>query len=324
MLGALAAIALLVLREPLWLLIVAWPSSARAAAGGLGLGDLANLGALANWGALAKTLFFSIRPLLDLVYPPVYPLLLHGLLWLLLVSAVSVAAVVLWRGGDGRQRLVVLLAFSWLLAAPFGLALTRVFLPAQFFLLLSLALALQRLIHAQRRPLALLLWSCLIAVGLANLQQAILPTLRLYSRIPFAAIAQDALAAAGDRNLATIAVSRHTLNALALERFARPQLAPSQRLRLLDVRPVCGSFPRGTFVYVQLMEEDGEDSDPRRICGEGVAVQVERLRSYVPFAELGYNRLWDGYLKDRGEAAARLQLVTIPVAVGAPGLDYSS
>jgi hypothetical protein len=250
----------------------------------------------------------------------VYPLLLHGLLWLLLVSAVSVAAVVLWRGGDGRQRLVVVLAFSWLLAAPFGLAVTRVFLPAQFFLLLSLALALQRLIHAQRRPLALLLWTCLIAVGLANLQQAILPTLRLYSRIPFAAIAQDALAAAGDRNLATIAVSRHTLNALALERFARPQLAPSQRLRLLDVRPVCGSFPRGTFVYVQLMEEDGEDSDPRRICGEGVAVQVETLRSYVPFAELGYNRLWDGYLKDRGEVAARLQLVTIPAAVRAPGL----
>jgi len=68
------------------------------------------------------------------------------------------------------------------------------------------------------------------------------------------------------------------------------------------------------------MEEDGEDSDPRRICGEGVAVQVETLRSYVPFAELGYNRLWDGYLKDRGEAAARLQLVTIQAAVGAPGL----
>jgi hypothetical protein len=311
-LGALAAIALLVLREPLWRLIVAWPSSARAAAAGAA--------GAPGLGALAKTLFFSSRPLLDMVYPPVYPLLLNLLLWLLLVLAVAVAAVVLWRGGDERQRLVVLLAFSWLVAAPFGLAVTRVFLPAQFFLLLSLAIALQRPIQEQRRPLVLLLCSCLIAVGLANLQQAIFPTLRLYSRIPFAAIAKDAIAAAGDRNLATIAVSRHTLNALALERFARPQLAPSQRLRLLDVRPVCGSFPRGTFVYVQLMEEDGEDSDPRRICGEGVAVQVERLRSYVPFAEFGYNRLWDGYLKDRGEAAARLQLVTIPAAVGAPGL----
>ena len=229
-LGAVAAIALLVLREPLWNLVVAWPSTARAAAGGLGL------------GALAKTLFFSSRPLLDLVYPPVYPLLLNlllnGLLWLLLLLAVGVAAVVLGRGGDERQRLVLLLAFSWLVAAPFGLAVTRVFLPAQFFLLLSLALALQRLIQEQRRPLALLLWSCLIAVALANLQQASFPTLRLYSGIPFAAISRDALAAAGDRNLATIAVSRHTLNALSLERFARPQLAASQRLRLLDVKPV--------------------------------------------------------------------------------------
>jgi hypothetical protein len=300
-LGALAVTAALVLRQPLWHLIVAWPSSARtAAAGGFGVGDL------------AKTLFFSTRPLLDLVYPPVYPLVLNVLLWLLLLLAVCVAAVVLWRGGDERQRLVLLLAFTWLLAAPFGLAVTRVFLPSQFFLLLSLALALQRLIHAQHRPLLLLLWSCLIAVGLANLQQAIVPTLRLYSRIPFAAIATDALAAAHDRNLATIAVSRHTLNALSVERFARPQLAASQRLRLLDVRPVCASFPRGTFVYVQLMPEDGEDSDPRRLCGEGVAVRVETLRSYVSFAELGYNRLWDGNLKDRGEAAARLQLVTIP------------
>jgi hypothetical protein len=311
-LGALAAIAVLVLREPLWRLVVAWPSSARAAAGaaagGLGL------------GALAKTLFFSSRPLLDLVYPSVYPLALNLLLWLLLLLAVGVAAVVLWRGGDERQRLVVLLAFSWLLAAPFGLAVTRVFVPAQFLLLLSLALALQRLIQEQRRPLALLLWSCLIALALANLQQVLFPTLRLYSRIPFAAIARDALAAAGDRNLATIAVSRHTLNALSLERFARPQLAPSQRLRLLDGRPVCDSFPRGKFVYVQLMAEDGEDSDPRRICGEGVAVQVETLRTYVPFAELGYNRLWNGNLQDRGEAAARLQLVTIPAAAGAPGL----
>jgi hypothetical protein len=307
-LGVLVATAALLLREPLWDLIVAWPSSARAAAGGLGL------------GALAKTLFFSSRPLLDLVYPPVYPLLLNGLLWLLLLLAVGVAAVVLGRGGDERQRLVLLLAFSWLVAAPFGLAVTRVFLPAQFFLLLSLALALQRLIDEQRRPLALLLWSCLIAVALANLQQAIFPTLRLYSRIPFAAIARDAIAAAGDRNLATIAVSRHTLNALSVERFARPQLAPSQRLRLLDGKPVCNSFPRGTFVYVQLMAEDGEDSDPQRICGEGVAVQVESLRAYVPFAELGYNRLWNGNLKDRGEAAARLQLVTIPALAGAQGL----
>jgi hypothetical protein len=63
---------------------------------------------LANLGALAKTLFFSTRPLPDLVYAAVYPLLLHGLLWLLLVLAVSVAAVVLWRGGDRRLQLVTI------------------------------------------------------------------------------------------------------------------------------------------------------------------------------------------------------------------------
>jgi hypothetical protein len=303
----LAMGAVLVVREPLWRLISAWPSSARAAAGGMGL------------AALAKALFFASRPLLDLVYPPVYPLALNVLLWLLVLVALSVAAVVLWRGGDDRERLVLVLALTWLVGAPFGFAVTRAFLPSQFFLLLSLALALQRLIRAHRRPLALLLWSCLIAVGLANLQQAIVPTLRLYSRIPFPTIARDALAAARVRNLSTIAVSRHTLNALSVQRFAQPQLVPSQRLRLLDAQPVCASFPRGTFVYVQLMEEDGEDSDPRRICGDGAAVRVETLRSYVSFADLGYNRLWSGNLEGRGKTAAQLLVVTIPeVADGLP------
>ena len=54
-------------------------------------------------------------------------------------------------------------------------------------------------------------------------------------------------------------------------RIARPQLAASQRLRLMDVKPVGNSFPRGTFVYVQLMAEDGEESDPQRLCGEAAA-----------------------------------------------------
>lgn len=71
-------------------------------------------------------------------------------------------------------------------------------------------------------------------------------------------------------------------------RIVRSLLAASQWLRLVDEKKTVGNpFPKGTFVYVQLMAEDGEDSDPRRICGE---------------------------------AAARLRLVTIPAAAGAPGL----
>ena len=38
-------------------------------------------------------------------------------------------------------------------------------------------------------------------------------------------------------------------------RIARPQLAASQRLRLMDVKPVGNPFPKGTFVYVQLMAD---------------------------------------------------------------------
>jgi hypothetical protein len=337
--GLLLAAIAAVLREPILRLLLEWPSSRVG-----GLGDL-------SLAALAKSLFFQIRPLLDLVYPPVYPLALNGLLWLLLMVAVPVAAVVVWRGGDPRERLVVVLALSWLVGSPLGMAVTRAFLPSQFFVLLSLALALQRLNGrhypnpspllrsgalphpgpAQRQPhpsasppaqpsssrrpgpLALLLWTCLLAVGLANLQQAVAPTLRLYSRIPYAAIAREALAAARARDLPLIAVSRHTLNGLSVERFARPLLTGSQELRLLAVKPDCAAFPRGRFVYVQLMPEDGEASDPGEACAGQASVAVETLRAYVPFAELAYNPLWVSNLRDRRQAgaAARLLVVTI-------------
>jgi len=295
--GILAAIA----REPLLRLLLEWPAARVAGSGAFSL------------SALAKTLFLQIRPLLDLVYPPVYPVALNGLLWLLLLTAVPLAAVALWRGGDPRERLVVVLAFAWLAGSPFGLAVTRAFLPSQFFALLTLALALQRGSRRRVGPLAPLFWACLLALGLANLQQALNPTLRLYSRIPYPAIAQEAVAVASARQLPLIAVSRHTLNGLSVERFARPLLTGSQELRLLAVKPDCAAFPRGRFLYVQLMPEDGEDSEPERACAGQARVEAETLRGWVPFAELGYNPLWSANLQDRGEAgvAARLRLVTI-------------
>lgn len=211
---------------------------------------------------------------------------------------------------------MVVLAFSWVVGSPFGLAVTRAFLPSQFFVLLSLALALRHLRSSRRlRPLALLLSAALIAVGLANLQQALHPTLRLYSRIPYPTIAREAVAAARARQLPLIAVSRHTLNGLSVERFGRPLLTGSEELRLLSVKPDCAAFPRGRFIYVQLMPEDGEASDPLEACaGQAtVSVAAETLRVYVPFAELGWNPLWRGNLRERGEggAGARLRLVTI-------------
>ena len=105
-----------------------------------------------------------------------------------------------------------------------------------------------------------------------------------------------------------------------MERFARPLLSGGQELRLLAVKPVCASFPRGRFVFVQLMAEDGEDSDPGRACGGQARVEVEELRADVPFAKLATNPLWRFNLQDREAlgAAARLRIVTLSEAADLP------
>lgn len=299
-LAVLALLTLVLFHDPIRRVLLAWPSVGAMAPGSLTL------------RAFAKSLFFQIRPALDLVYPPDYPLVLNAVIWLLLIIALPIAAIVLWRQGDASERLVTLLASYWLVGSPLGLSVTRAFLPAQFFMLLMLALALQQLHHHRRT------WGCLLAlalsvVGLANVQQVISPTLRLYSRIPYPLISRQALSLASVRRIPRIAVSRHTLNALSIERFALPLLAPSQQLLLLDSRPECASFPRGTFVYVQLMEEDGEQSDPRRACQGQARVQVTPVQTYVDFDDLAYNPLWSSSLRDRGgqEVAARLEIVTV-------------
>ena len=179
-LGALALLGAVLFREPLLRLILEWPTNRMGASGSLSM------------AGLARSLFFQIRPLLDLVYPPVYPVALNLLLWLLLALAMPVAAVVVWRRGDVRERLAVVLAFSWLVGSPLGFAVTRGFLPAQFFTLLCLVLALQRGGRG-RRLWAPLLWGCLVAI------------------------------------------SRHTLNALSVERCARPHLAAGAHLQIVTI-----------------------------------------------------------------------------------------
>jgi hypothetical protein len=92
----------------------------------------------------ASSLVFKIRPLLELVDPPVHPVALNLLLWLLEALALPVAGVAVWRRGDARERLAVVPAFSWLVGSPPGFAVPRGFPPAQFLTLLCLVLALLR------------------------------------------------------------------------------------------------------------------------------------------------------------------------------------
>jgi len=288
------------------------------------------LGAYADWPvlramalpeasprALAKLIFFSIRPILDIVYPPVYPVWINILLWVILLLAFAISIRVLWRWGGSRERLIVILALYWLLATPLGVSFTRFFLPAQFFAMLTMVLVLERAMLQNRLVIATVLSLSLFATGLANLQQVLSPSVRIYSRIPYQEVAKDAVELATARNLDTIVVSRHTLNALSIERYLRPQLQAGQQMRFLKAKPSCASYPEGEFLYVQLMPEDGESSDPRVLCKDRGNLQVEDIKQYVPFEELGYNQLWRSSLRDKADGAGYGVRIAA-VGVGSP------
>lgn len=274
------------------------------------------LGAYADWPvlramalpeesprALAKLIFFSIRPILDIVYPPVYPVWINILLWLILLLAFAISIRELWRWGGSRERLIVILALYWLMATPLGVSFTRFFLPAQFFTLLTMVLILDRSLLQKRIVIATVLSLALLAVGIANLQQVINPTMRIYSLIPYQQVAKDAVELAEDKNLDTIVVSRHTLNALSIERYLRPRLRSGQQMMFLNAKPSCASYPKGDFLYIQLMPEDGESSDPRLYCSDRDNLQYEDIKKYVSFDKLGYNLLWSASLNDKAEGA---------------------
>ncbi len=249
--------------------------------------------------ALAKLLFFSIRPILDIVYPPVYPVWINILLWLLLMVALTISIVALWRRGDACERFLVFLALYWLLAAPLGVSFTRLFLPAQFFALLVMMIGLERALIQKSATVAILLSLTLFSLGLANLQQVFDPTIRVYSRIPFPKVAADAVKLSAETDLDTIAISRHSLNALSIERYLRPRLQAGQQIVILDSKPTCASYPKGEFLYIHLMPEDGESSDPLLSCAGRAEVDYEAIRNYVNLDELGYNSLWESSLKDK-------------------------
>jgi hypothetical protein len=138
-----------------------------------------------------------------------------------------------------------------------------------------------------------------LALGVANVQQILHPTLRLYSRIPYREVARDAVILAEARDLRKIAVSRHTLNALSIERYLRPLLRSGQTMIFLDPKPTCASFPHGVFLYIHLMAEDGDASDPIKACKNNGLVRYTVLKKYVDLNDFDYNSLWQSSLNDK-------------------------
>ena len=264
--------------------------------------------------SLLKFVFFAIRPFLDLIYPPASPLFLNVLLWLLIGLALVWSLTSLIRQGGKTNYLIVFFSTYWLILSPVGLAFTRVALPAQFFAMLSIVLAVEKSLSLRRSWIAFGLTLGLLSIGAFNLWEAVFPTLRLYSRIPYQQIAHDALASARQGKIDLIVISRHTLNALSVDRYLRPAADSEIEVMLADPRPTCGSFPGKRFVYVQLMPEDGEASDPVEACKDIRKVEIQNIKNYVAFESLGYNRLWIGSLADKAGSssfAARLLNVDI-------------
>lgn len=264
--------------------------------------------------SLAKQVFFALRPILDLVYPPTYPIAVNLFLWTVILVGFALSIGVIIPGGGPHHALVALLASYWILGGLLQIAFTRVFLPTQFFTLLAMAIAWEKQSRHRRILMSCCMAVALVSITLANIQQVVDPTIRIYSRIPYSTIAADAIQIAHQRDLTDVAISRHTLNAISIEHYARPILPASMSLKLLDSKITCPSFPRGRFLYIHIMPEDGDSSDPLQACGSTQNVHYELLRGYVNLNQLNYNRLWQASLQDKAQGvthAVRLAEVTI-------------
>ncbi len=208
------------------------------------------------------------------------------------------------RGTSSAQPLIPLLALFWIILVPTGFAFTRIFLPSQFFMVVVLV----RAVRSPQRALRTAASVAAVALVLVNLHQALIPTYRLDSAIPYRQIADDAIAVCESEDIDTVMASNNSLNIESIFRYMRRHPV-AQRLRLLAVddaeleRQALESNGK-PFLFISHMGKDGGFVDIHRL-----AHRTPRLvRGYVPLEDLPYNDLWKRRYLERAHQSDAIDL----------------
>ena len=256
---------------------------------------------------ILKWAYLSFRPGLDLVYAAPLPTTFALALPPSVFAAILLGAVrqdIGSRGKSSAERLIPLLALFWIVLVPTGFTFTRIFLPSQFFMVVVL-------VGAARSPEKALRWAARAAVVvlvLVNLQQALMPTYRLESAIPYRQIADDAFAVCEAEGIDTVTASDNSLNVESIFRYMRRHAA-SRPMRFLVVNDAelarrateLGGRP---FLFISHMGRDGAFVDIRRLGGGTPRL----LRGYLPLRDLPYNDLWKRRYMERASQPDAIEL----------------
>jgi hypothetical protein len=253
---------------------------------------------------ILKWAYLSFRPGLDLVYAaplPAVALALSPVIFaLILLAAVRQSA----GARSPADLLIPLLALFWIFLVPTGFTFTRIFLPSQFFM----GVVLVRAARSRGQGLPLAARAAVVVLALVNLQQALIPTYRLDSAIPYRRIAADVLAICEAEGIETVMASNNSLNVESISRYMRRQTI-GQTMRFLTVDDAglarhAAELNGRPFLFISHMGKDGAFVDIHRI-----ADRVPRLvRGYVPLPDLPYNDLWKRRYTERAYQPDAIEL----------------
>ena len=247
-----------------------------------------------------QVMYLRFRPGLELVYAAPLPTSIALVLPPALFAVVLLAAcrqAVGVRGRSSAEPLIPLLALSWILLVPTGFTFTRLFLPSQFFMVVVLV----RATRSPEKTLRAAATAAAAVLVLVNLYQALIPTYRLDSIIPYRQIADDIAAISEAEGIETVLASDNSLNVESIRRYLNCH-TDGGRIRFLAVNDAelarrATELNGRPFLFISHMGGKGAFIDIHQLT-QGTPRLV---REYVPLRNLPYNDLWKRRYTERAD-----------------------
>ncbi len=250
--------------------------------------------------ALASGLFFKAgRPFFELsdisftfaVFPATQ-LIFDGIF--LLAGTLYIIKEMREKSRYIAAALILASAFLWLATSITGSALTRVFLPSQFFMGAVIIHALFR--FNIPRPLK---YAGYVMITGFNIFLFLMPAYHLSSIIPYRQIAAAAVAEAKNYGTDKVLLSYNTLNSVSVYRYISNE-EKGGGLKITFVGPdfTKNEAPRGKFIFLSFMGEDNKFVDKSRFISGGYSRRLMPVKNFVKLEDLPYNKFWKNHFQN--------------------------